>query len=394
MLVGRGATIVALWIAARWLGAERFGGLSAAQGTVVLLSSTLCISMRLAITHELARPRDAARSRRVVAVLRTTVVGTTSIAAATAALATPLATHVLALAELAPLLRLGALLLVLDCFGAVQLGVLTACRELRRAAIAGAVASAILVAAVAFGSQSAGAAGAFWGFLVGAAAGVALRWRPALAALRRAEVDLQARPRRSDLADVARTALPAAALSLLWAPTVWLGSVLLVRSPGGYVHMGQLGAATQWFSLLLYLPNVLGIASLPLLSAQVENAREALRLALRSSLLASTSAATVVACASPWIMRLYGADYAGAWPTLATLAAASVPAAAFAVLGNYLTVSGRWRRLVASQFAWAAGYLATAFGAVTAGTGSLALALAMLAGNVLRIAVASRRSLR
>jgi O-antigen/teichoic acid export membrane protein len=157
-----------------------------------------------------------------------------------------------------------------------------------------------------------------------------------------------------------------------------------------------LGAANQWFAALLFLPNVLGFAVLPHLSAADRAGEVRLRatadLALHASVLGSAALAAVVIVASPWIMGLYGEEYRSAWPALAWLAAATVPAAAFGIVGNVLTVTGRWRPLLGAQAVWAGCYLACAAAGVWAGLGATALGLAMFAGNVARLLWSRRRA--
>ena len=78
-------------------------------------------------------------------------------------------------------------------------------------------------------------------------------------------------------------------LNILWMPANWLATIMLVRSPDGYVEAGQLGAAYQWFAALL-LPNVLGFSTLPLLSQHgrdSEGFARTRRLALHSTLVAA-----------------------------------------------------------------------------------------------------------
>ena len=91
-------------------------------------------------------------------------------------------------------------------------------------------------------------------------------------------------------------------------------------------------------------------------------------------------------------MGLYGSDYRAAWPVLVLLALASVPAAVFSIQANVLTATGRRRWLVGAQLAWAIGYVAASFTMLRFGWGASALAGAMLAGNLLRVAVALRAS--
>jgi len=398
----RGGSMIAMLIAARSLGPSDFGALITVQATVMLLSSIVSYAMRLTTTSELARltPADHAQiEQSLVAIMRLTLVSTLLLTVLAVALHRPMATHLLGRPDLAGLLLIGVLLLVIDCVSALQLGILTGCRAMREGALCGAIASIALVAGVAVGTLAAGTVGAMWGLIVGGTIGIVARWIPSRRALRQLGLTPRLQRPAPDLGVLSRTSLPLVLMNLLWTPTMWLGSVLLVRSTDGYTQMGLLGAANQWFAILLFLPNVLGFSTMPLLAnglteggESAERFRAAVRIGLRSSVIASLPLAVVAVLASPWIMQLYGAQYGPGWPTLALLAAAVVPASQFGVMANVLTVTGRWRPLVMAQAAWAFVYLAVSWIGLSAGYGAFALAAAMLAGNLLR-ALTARRAL-
>jgi len=63
----------------------------------------------------------------------------------------------------------------------------------------------------------------------------------------------------------------------------------------------------------------------------------------------------------------------------------SIGAAAFGIVSNVLTVTGRWRQLLGAQTAWAVVYLGSAGLGIVAGLGATALGLAMFAGNTARL---------
>jgi O-antigen/teichoic acid export membrane protein len=390
--------LLAMLIAARALGPQDFGGLVAVQGTVTLLSSIVAYAMRLTATSELAAAARIDRdtlNRALSVIVWSTTAGALILAALGAALAGPIAEHVLARADLRPLLVVGSLMLLVDCAASLQLGILMGLRQMRPAALSGAIASIALVASVGLGTKLSGLNGAMWGLVIGGMVGVVARAGPTLRVLRRDAFSPFVMPHRADFHLLRRVSLPVVLMNALWTPTTWAATMLLIRSPGGYVQMGHLGAANQWFGALLFLPNVLGFATLPMLSESVgykerEAFRQARRLALRACLVAAIPLALGVMIASPFIMGIYGGEYREAWPVLALLALASVPAAVFSVLANVLTVTGRWARLVGSQLTWACGYLAVTSLLLHFSQGAAALAAAMLVGNLFRVWIASR----
>jgi O-antigen/teichoic acid export membrane protein len=271
---------------------------------------------------------------------------------------------------------------------------LTGLQALRSAAWSGLAASAALIGCVFLGAELGGLPGAAWGLAAGGVAGVFARLTPVRDALRRAGLRMWQPPGHGAYGVLRRVSAPIALMNALWMPASWIASVLLARSPGGYVELGHLGVANQWFAALLFVPNVLGFSTLPLLSeSNLQSAQAfaaARRLALHVSITVALPLAVVTALASPWIMGFYGQEYREAWPVLAVLSLATVPHAMFSVVANVLTVTGQSRTLVGAQVAWAVPYVAVTFWLLQQAHGALALAVAMTVGNVLRIWVAGR----
>jgi O-antigen/teichoic acid export membrane protein len=190
-----------------------------------------------------------------------------------------------------------------------------------------------------------------------------------------------------------RVSVPGLMVSLITVPVNWLGIIMLVRSPGGYGEMGVLGAANQWFSMLLFIPSVLSTVTLPIFSqrhasGEPGSMRRVLKVSVRLSLLAAVPPALAIAAASPWLMGLYGADFARGWPALALVALAAIAASTLNMLLNALGASGRMFHVLTSQLLWALAYLLSAYLLLRAGLGASAIAAAMLIGSVCRLTLA------
>jgi len=157
--------------------------------------------------------------------------------------------------------------------------------------------------------------------------------------------------------------------------------------------MGVLGAANQWFSMLLFIPSVLSTVTLPIFSqrhasGEPGSMRRVLKVSVRLSLLAAVPPALAIAAASPWLMGLYGADFARGWPALALVALAAIAASTLNMLLNALGASGRMFHVLTSQLLWALAYLLSAYLLLRAGLGASAIAAAMLIGSVCRLTLA------
>jgi len=391
LVLARGSMLLAMTWVARMLGPSEFGALAIVQDTVVLLASFVAVPMRLTADSEVA----AARSDRVRlaetlgAVGWGTLAGALAFALLAAGLANVLAGYVLGNPALASGLRLGALLLPLEIMLALLLGILNGLGESRRLAASGAVAGLLAAVMLIAGAHRYGLTGALWGLIAGSVAAVIARTAAVAMALSHADWRSALRMRTADWDVLRRVGGPAFGIALLWAAANWLGSVLLVNTPDGFAQMGVLAAANQWFALMLFLPNVLSYATLPLLAEARSRAApsdflDTGRLALRASAATAVAAACAVGVASPWVMRAYGAGFADGWPVLALLALAVIPASISTVLANQLTATRRIGLVVLAQLAWAVAYLVTAMALLRCGLGATALAAAMLAGNLVR----------
>jgi O-antigen/teichoic acid export membrane protein len=197
---------------------------------------------------------------------------------------------------------------------------------------------------------------------------------------------------RTEFGILGRIALPSLLVSLITLPVNWLGMVLLVHAPHGFAEMGLLGAANQWLSMLMFIPGILSTVTLPLLSetyasGETRSLRSALRIGMRTSLMAAAPPALLVAAASPWLIGLYGPEFARGWPVLALVAITAATSATLNMLLNLLAAAGRMFHVLASQMLWAVAYLASAYGLLQLSFGASAIAAAMLIGSLCRLAL-------
>jgi O-antigen/teichoic acid export membrane protein len=253
------------------------------------------------------------------------------------------------------------------------------------------VARGLLVLPLVAWLAHAGAASALWAFVIASAASVLIRAATVGATLRSEQLSVLAPLGGEQLELLWRVSLPGLLVSLITVPVNWLGMILLVRSPGGFAQMGVLGAANQWFSMLLFVPGVLSTVTLPLFSQRYarepRSLQHVLELSVRLSLLAAVPPALLVAAASPWLMSLYGSEFARGWPALALVALAAITSATLNMLLNALGASGRMVQVLSSQLLWALAYLVSTWFLLRQGLGACAVAAAMLIGSLCRLAL-------
>ncbi|HVN44309.1 MAG TPA: oligosaccharide flippase family protein [Steroidobacteraceae bacterium] len=391
-LGARGLALLAMMLAARLLGVREFGELAAVLGTATLVAGLLADSMRYTAATQIAASTGATRAVRSGIV--TLVIWATAAAAMLCALgmllcAPLLARRVFAAASLEPALRVAALFLLCEALGGLAQGILTGFRFFRTLAATGLARGLLALPLVAvYGTST---VSALWAFVLASAAALVIRAAAIGATLRSQGLSARAPITAAELAVLWRVSVPGLMASLITVPVNWLAMVMLVRSPGGYAQMGVLGAANQWFSVLLFIPSILTTVTLPLFSQRyasgdTESLRRALGYSLRMSLLAAAPPALVVAAASPWIMAFYGPEFVRGWPALALVAVAAITSSMINMLLNLLGAAGGMFRVLASQLCWGVAYLLSAYVLLGQGLGAAAIAAAMLLGSVCRLA--------
>ena len=379
----RGAVILGMLIAARILGLEPFGKLSLLYNTAMTFHVVASLGLIMTGTKLVAefREKDKPRTSRImalchyVAAISGGLVGFGMLAAAPW-----IAAEILNDPELASGVRLTALLLLFqvlaDSMLGINLGFLAFRSILFTNAITGAVAFTFLIG----GAYLEGVAGALLGLAIAEAVRFLLLWRSSLRLAAERGIDHEWRFPKEELPVLWHVSLPSMATAILWLPVTWVGTLMLVRQPGGIAEMGLFGAANQWFSLLLFIPGVVTQAILPILSNQVGDGgkTEARRLALRSSgvmliLVALISAPLMLA--SSWITAAYGPEFVAGVAVFITMLIAAIAASPQGILGNFLAADNRFWLRFRLNLLWAASYLMSAWYFVADGAVGLAIAL-------------------
>ncbi|GAC1460817.1 MAG: hypothetical protein PVSMB6_21040 [Steroidobacteraceae bacterium] len=391
-LGARGLALLAMMLAARLLGAGDFGRLAAVLGTATLVAGLLADSMRYTAATQIAGSLGADRARRsgIVTLVTWSTAGAATLCALGMFVAAPLlARQAFAAGALTPALQVAAFYLFCEACGGLAQGILTGFRQFRTLAFTGIVRGVVLLPLVGL-LAGGGTVSALWAFVIASAASLVIRATTIAMALKSRQLSVVAPITRAELQVLWRVSLPGLMTSLITVPTNWLGMIMLVRSPGGYAQMGVLGAANQWFSMLLFIPGVLTTVTLPLFSqhfasGEATSLRRALRVSLRLSLIAAAPPALLIAAASPWLMALYGPEFAHGWPSLALVAVAAITSSTLNMLLNLLGASGRMFKVLTTQLAWAAAYLLSAYLLLRHSWGASAIAAATLIGSVCRL---------
>jgi O-antigen/teichoic acid export membrane protein len=388
-IVSRGLMLCATILVARMLGREAYGELGMIQSTVGMLGTFAGFSLGVTATKHVAefRQSDPERTGRIIALSGLFAAGTGGLMALLLVIFAPwLAENTINAPHLAGVLRISALVLFLNALNSAQIGVLSGFESFKTIAkvslFVGLISFPIFVA----GAYVGGLAGAVWALAIN----LVFNWLLNHLALRREakrnNVSLALHGCWREWPILWRFSLPGTLAGSMVGPVGWISSALLVNRPNGYAEMGIFSAANQWYVTMLFLPGILGASVLPILSSQISqnNASQlskTLTLAIKLNLITVVPLVVVACLASPYIMSIYGKEYADGWPTLiVTLITAGILAIQTPV-GQIIASSGRMWTGFAMNIGWGLLFLSATL--LLIDYGSLGLASARLISYVI-----------
>lgn len=269
-LVMKSATLVQAIVLARILGITGFGEWGILLGTIAMVGVFASFGLGVTTTKHVAQwhKTEPERLGRLLGLLQ--------IAAFTMGLfislvlvfaSRPMAEHLLAAPQLSGALAVVGIIVLLNAVAAVYVGVLNGLERFRDAAVIHGVTTLVGVGLTILLAYFYGVAGAIVGLAVtGLLNAVAFAvW--AVVLLRRRGIPLYASNPLAEWHGIRDFALPTTAAWAVVILATWIAQVTLVRQPDGFDEMGAYQAASQWRTLIAFLPTQLLAAYLPILSS-------------------------------------------------------------------------------------------------------------------------------
>ena len=348
-LSSRALALLSTILVARILGARGFGELSMLQGTVGLFGTVAGFGLGMSSTKYVAELRraDPPRAGRIITLAALTSWATGAVIGLTLALAAPwVADRTLAAPQLAGLLRLGALLLLLNAVNGAQTGALAGFESFKTIAALNLIAGLCSFPVILLGAWRFGLPGALCALVASAALNCLLTSAALRAEARRHAIPLTARGAWREWPVFLRFNLPGVLNSVLMAFSAWACGAFLAHQPGGYAGLGVLNAAKRVQQLPEALITTALAPMLPVLSeAFARNddaaARKTVTLAFFIAVLLTLPFA-LVQIGAPWLTLLpYGATYQGGQPVVQWVILGSIASALLWPLGNIIISLGR-----------------------------------------------------
>lgn len=365
--LSRVLALAASVVTARVLGRGGYGELGVLTSTLLTFQAFASLGLGMTSTRYVAglRKTDPARAGRILALATVVGAGTGLLATAALWLAAPwLAVHTIDAPHLVGPLRIAGVGLVFTTLSSAQAGALAGFEAFRTITWVNVWSGLVAVPVTVVGVWFWGLEGAVWATVVAAAVQWALTELAVRGRARREGIPTGLAGWWKEQRVLWTYSLPAVAQGIMVTPVTWAASAILVNQPGGYLEMGTLNAANQWYGAILFLPSALGGAVLPVLSERLgqgdaAGANKVLRAAVLLNAAAVAPLIAVGSAVSPWVMRLYGPGFAGAWPTLVAVLVTAGVVALTNPVGYVLAASDRlWLGFLMNS-GWAAVLLGT-----------------------------------
>lgn len=176
--------------------------------------------------------------------------------------------------------------------------------------------------------------------------------------------------------------IPAMLQGLMVVPVTWITNVMLVNQPKGYGELGLFNAASQWRTLILFMPGLLASVIIPILSethSQNDNGafNRTISLNFRITWLLSLPITVAVITLGKPLASVFGKDFGGAAPIIVILVLSCFVTVVSSTVGTALVGSGRMWVGTLLNLGWASILVVLAFLLIPA-YGALGLSVAYL----------------
>ncbi len=389
VVISRGLNLLAFFVVARILGIEAFGRLGIIQSTIGVFQVFAVCALGITATKYVAEYRisDPQKAGRVIgfAVVISLITGL-STAIILYCCAPWLANHLLADSHLVPQLRISCGVLLFVAVNGAQTGSLAGLESFRRLAavnvFSGLASFPILLGGVTFYGMT----GCIWGLAMSGAIGCIASQVALRVEMRKVGIPFTVHGSRQELPILIRFTIPALLGGATVVPVNWICYLMLVNGSNGYREMGILNAANQWYTAIVFIPNMLSQVLLPVLAERIGDddigtSVKLMSICVRVYTFVSIPIVLLTSVASPIIMRGYGRGYEHGWPTLIVVVCTAGIIAIQTPINQVLAATGRMWLGLSMNVGW--GLICLALTHYMINLGSLGVSLARLLGYII-----------
>jgi len=394
-VISRGLTLVAMILVARMLGKTGYGELGMIRSTVGMFAVFAGFGLGLTATKHIAefRQSDPERAGRILGMSGMVALLTSGIMALGLFVFAPwLAEHTIDAPHLAGVLRVGALILLIDALNGAQTGALSGFEAFKTIAYvscwSGALSFPVLVAGAYFGQLT----GAVWALVITAGLNWLLNHLALRKEARRYKVPFTYRHCAREFSILWTFSTPAVISGMMVGPTIWGCKSILANQPGGYAALGALVVAESWRIIPMVACQLISGVSFPIMSQLYgQGQKRQFRKTLYSQFylnggIALLSAVGVSILAKP-ILACYGPEFADNTFVLILVVLSTVPMQLTTVVGVANRCIGNIWWSVLLNALWAVVYLLATW--LLVGYGALGLAWATLIAYMVQLVAAA-----
>jgi len=351
---------------ARILGKTGFGELGIIQTTVGMFGVFAGFGLGLTATKHVAefRQSDPERAGRIIGLSGLVAMGSGGLMALGLLVFAPwLAEHTLNAPHLSGVLRIGAFILFISALNGAQTGALSGFEAFKTIAYVNFFVGLISFPILVLGTYSGGLTGAVWALAINLCFNWLLNHIALRKEARKYKVPFTVRNCSREFPVLWKFSLPAVLAGSMVGPVNWLCAAFLVNQPDGYGEMGIFNAANQWYTIMMFLPGLLGSVVLPVLSERLGQkdtmqSKKTMVLAMKVNALLVFPFVIIASIASPLIMSFYGKGFSDGWPTLIVVLLTAGLLAIQTPVGQIIAASGKMWIGFCMNLGWALTFIA------------------------------------
>lgn len=387
-VIARALGILASVVVARILGKAGYGEFGIVQNTLATFTTFAGLGMGLTAAKYVAefRGKDPVRAGKIIGLSNGAAWVTGGLMVVLLNLFAPwVAAHFLARPQLTTVVRIGSLIILFSAVTGAQTGALNGFEAFKASSHRNIVCGVISFPMMVCGAYYQGLPGAIVSLLITQILNVWLNHRLLEGEARRFGIKIGLQGALQEMPILWRFSIPALISGVMVVPVQWLCQTILVRYPNGYAEMGVFTAANTWGNVIQFLPAMLVQPLMPVLSERlglgdVHRSLKAVKAIMLISLAIVVPIVLVGSALSPWIMRLYGREFAGSWPVLVVLLCTAGLLAVETPVGQVISASGKMWYAVVMNLGWA--LVIVTLTSLWASHGALGLALATFVAYV------------
>jgi O-antigen/teichoic acid export membrane protein len=383
-IISRGLTLLSSIIIARILGNSVYGELGIIQSTIGMFGVFAGFGLSTTSTKYVAefREKDPEKAGRIIALGEIITLITGLIMMSALFIFAPfLAAKTLAAPQLTGLLRIGSILLFLNAINSVQTGSLAGFESFRTIAninfFVGLASFPLMLIGVYFYKLQ----GVVWGMVGAMVLSYVLNYMAIKKENDKYKIIIDYPKSFQEKNVLYKFSIPACLSGIIVLPVTWICNTMLVNTPNGYAEMGIFNAANQWYTVVVYLPGIVGQALFPILSERLGNSnklqsRKILYGYMLLNLVVIIPLISIGVLLNKTIMNLYGKSFSNSGLILILVLFTAGVVAIQMPIGNYISALGKmWLGLFMNSV-WGIILMITVFFLIN--NGALGLSLSRL----------------